>query len=145
MPLISLDDHEKMAIPQIQNWLYLGAKKEKKPPKFAIGDLVRIAILKDKIEGAYRYTFTEPVYRINGINSDLPVTMYTVENYNKSPVVGNFYESELQLFTGDFYKFEVLQKRTVNNKEQLKVKYLGYDDRLVTNKSRYISSCDNNV
>ena len=59
--------------------------------------------------------------------------MYTLKDYNNEPIIGSFYQSELQRIRTNentVYKIEkVLRRRVRNGKTELFVKWLGWSDK----------------
>lgn len=94
-------------------------------PKFAIGDRVRVSKVKRHFEKGYTPNWTEEVFVIDQILPTQPVT-YRIEDLAEEPIVGSFYEQQLQKTSQDTFRIEkVLQKR----KGQALVKWKGYPEK----------------
>ena len=66
-----------------------------KPPKFLVGQKVRIIADRKRFSKEYEVRWTNEVFRIKAINETNPVT-YTLEDGKKEAILGSFYEAELQ-------------------------------------------------
>ncbi len=96
------------------------------PPKFKIGDQVRISRLKKHFEKGYTANWTEEVYTIQKVQTTIPYT-YKLKDTKNEAVVGTFYEPELQSAKQTTFRIEkVLRRRTKNGKREIYVKWLGY-------------------
>lgn len=69
----------------------------KKPPKFKIGDLVRLAKKKGVFSRSYHTQWTDEIFIINAIKKTIPVT-YQVKDQNNEILSGSFYAPELTLY-----------------------------------------------
>ena len=86
-------------------------KREKKKKKFKIGDMVRLQADKGVFKRGYLPTFTKEIFKISEILDHLPVTMYSVKEWDGTPIHGNFYPEELTLVKGDVFKIEKIIRR----------------------------------
>lgn len=102
----------------------------RKPPKFKIGDLVRISLKRRVFEKGYQPKFTEETFRIKKVLVNLPQPRYIVESYDsKETIKGTFYEREITKATHQEYKIEkVLKTRKRGRLVEHFVKWLGYSD-----------------
>lgn len=91
------------------------AQSQKKKIEFSVGDQVRLMRDKNKFNRGYHPTFTDEVFRVKNILSHLPVPMYEVEEWDGTPIEGNFYAEELSLVLGDVFKVERIIRRKVRN------------------------------
>ena len=102
-----------------------GQSTKGRKPKFRIGDQVRIAKLKRHFEKGYTPNWTEEVFVIDQILPTQPTT-YEIRDLADKPIVGSFYEQQLQKTTQTTFRIEkVLRKR----KGQALVKWKGYPDK----------------
>ena len=102
--------------------------KFRKPPKFNIGDQVRITKKKKLFEKGYTTNWKLEVFTVTEVQPTHPYT-YKLEDTREGKVIGTFYEPELQLAKPQpTFKIEkVLRKRTTKaGKKELYVKWLGY-------------------
>src|SRR4051794_13055905 len=85
-----------------------------------------ISRLKEKFEKGYQPSFTYEVFTVSEILKTNPVT-YKLIDYDKDPIDGSFYESELlKTSVPTYYEIEqILEKRTVGKKKQYLVKFYG--------------------
>eukprot|EP00734_Pompholyxophrys_sp_LG126_P000099 Pompholyxophrys_sp_v1_NODE_6_length_8036_cov_9.951134.p2 type:complete len:370 gc:universal NODE_6_length_8036_cov_9.951134:6863-7972(+) len=107
-----------------------------KPPVFQVGDLVRIPKAKTIFSKEIIGNWTIEVFKISKVLVTQPVT-YRLEDLNKKPIKGAYYENELQLvpesvLEGPHRIDKILEHRTVgrgkNAKKEVLVKWLGYGD-----------------
>ena len=100
-------------------------------PKFKIDDWVRISKYKNIFEKGYIMNWTEELYQVVKVKNTVPKT-YQLRDELGSPVLGSFYELEMQKTKiPDYFRIEkILQKKT--NKDgsvQLKVTKKGHDKK----------------
>ena len=80
------------------------------PPKFHVGDKVRIVRKKGTFEKGFRPNWTKEVFTITTVKATKPPT-YTIEDTRGVPVQGSFYEQELQTSVQEIYRIERVFKR----------------------------------
>ena len=94
------------------------------PAKFKVGDSVRVSKYKTVFEKGYTPNWTTEVFKIVKVQITNPVT-YLLEDYKGKPVVGGFYEYELNRATHpDVYLVEKVLRKKGN---KVYVKWLGFD------------------
>lgn len=102
-----------------------------KKPKLKIGDYVRLAKEKGTFEKGYETNFTEEVFKITKVICHTFPT-YEIEDLNREPIDGKFYEQELQKVNFDpnaeFKIDKIVQTRGKGNIKQVLVKWKGYPD-----------------
>jgi len=64
-------------------------------PKFKLGDLIRVAIVKKGFEKMSSQSFTDEIFSIHRIIDSFPVT-YKIKDSKDNIIVGSYYEAELQ-------------------------------------------------
>jgi hypothetical protein len=106
-------------------------RKEEKP-KFNIGDFVRISRLKGTFEKS-GYNWSPEIYKIIGISHGDPI-MYSIQDLTGQELTGKFYTEELQKtqLHDLFFVEKVLQRRTINKKKEVLVKWYGYPEDQAT-------------
>ena len=67
----------------------------KKDLKFRVGDHVRIPKYKNSFAKGYTPNWSEEVFVVSKIKNTVPWT-YVISDLNGEPIVGSFYEKELQ-------------------------------------------------
>lgn len=97
-------------------------KKCTKVNKFKIGDVVRITTLKSGFTKASKHTFTDELFRIKSISDSCPKT-YKLEDMMGEPIVGSFYNEEIQKAEPDAEKHRRIEKATSTGKGLYKVKF----------------------
>ena len=109
---------------RVERNLYGRRKRDKQRPNmFKIGDEVRIAKAKHHFEKGYTPNWAEEVFVIDQILPTYPVT-YRIHDLADEPLVGSFYEQQLQKTTQNTFHIEkVLRKR----KEKVLLKWKGYE------------------
>lgn len=101
--------------------------------KFKIGDSVRISKFRDLFEKGYTPNWSNEIFKIKKVQMTNPTT-YILEDEEKKPILGGFYEKELQKVTyPDVYLVEKVIKRKRN---KVLVKWLG----LPSSKNSWIDS-----
>jgi hypothetical protein len=97
-------------------------------PKYHLNQWVRISRSKGIFEKGFHPTWSYEQYKIVEIRMSAPVRYYLVD-YHKEPVLGGFYEAELQPVSDpSYYPIEkVIKSRTVKGVKEHLVKYLGYE------------------
>ena len=109
-----------------------GNLRKRAPPKFAVGDMVRIktyALRPSPRTRAYRQQFAGELFRVVRVRTRMPVTMYDIKSMDtEEEIEGGFYANELQRVRGDAFKIErILARRGRGNNEEVLVrwKYFG--------------------
>jgi hypothetical protein len=97
------------------------------PPKFQIGDRVRIHRKKDTFEPGFTPNWTEELFIIDNVKSTQPVT-YTLNDTKGERIAGSFYEQELQKSAQEIYRIErvVGKRRRKDGVQEVRVKWAGY-------------------
>ena len=95
------------------------------PPKFKVGDTVRVSKYKSIFAKGYEANFTEEIFKVSKVLRGDP-TVYEIEDHEGEPIIGKFYEQELSLINkkDDTYRIEKIIRK--KNGMAL-VKWLGYD------------------
>jgi len=105
-------------------------KSLRAPPKFELGQVVRISREKGLFEKGYLPNWSRELFKVVGILHTNP-RVYNLEDRSGEPIKGSFYEQNLkkttETFTSDGLIESVLAKRTVRGQKQLLVKWLGYN------------------
>lgn len=97
-----------------------------KPPKFKVNDKVRISKSKALFAKGYTPNWSNELFKIVKVQRTKPTT-YLLKDYLDQPVLGAFYEQELQKTKVDeIYLVEKILKR---RGDQLFVKFLGFDNK----------------
>jgi hypothetical protein len=99
-------------------------------PKFEIGDQVRIAKLKGKFSRGYNEQASREIFKIHSIKTNFKIPLYILSNYRGDEIIkGSFYDFELVKVEGDLFRIEkVIKRRKYRGKNQLFVKWKGFDD-----------------
>ena len=94
-----------------------------KDPKFKVGDNVRISKYKIIFAKGYTENWSERLFVIGKIKNTVPWT-YVICDLNGEPIVGTFYEKELQKTSQNKYrKGKVIERKD----DKLYIKWEGYD------------------
>ena len=103
----------------------LNKKSQFKPPKFRIGDCVRISKFKTIFEKGYTPNWSTEIFTIHEIKNTQPIT-YTLKDYQGNLISGGFYNFELlKVKYPDVYLIEKIIKRRGN---EVYVKWLGFSN-----------------
>lgn len=112
---------------RLQQYLLRRKKPNKKGPyRFKPGDLVRISHLKRQFDREYQQKFTGEIFRIRARRRRENIPVYTLKDWDKDPIEGTFYNSELQRVRVDAnapFRVEKILKR---KKGQVLVRWLFY-------------------
>jgi transposase InsO family protein len=106
----------------------MGEHKRRPPPiiqHHAPNTLVRIARERTPFHKGYLPTFSEQIYRVNGVKSALkPITYEIYDDEGKKTLKGRFYDKELSKTTNKMFRIEkVMGRRTTKEGvEQVRVK-----------------------
>ena len=97
------------------------------PPKFKVGDRVRITKKKNIFAKGFTPNWKDEIFIITKIKPTKPTT-YIIKDERGEELGGTFYEPELQLSHTTEYRIEkVLRRRIKDGKKQEYVKWYGYD------------------
>ena len=99
--------------------------------KFKVGDRVRITKKKGVFDKGYTERWTEEIFKIKRRIARRP-PVYTITEYDGTPITGTFYEQELQKVTTDeLFRVEKVLKRRGRNRRtrQVLVKWKGYPSK----------------
>ena len=112
---------------QVFKKLYLDKVQQcLKPPKFHVGDPVRITLKKDIFQKGYSQNWSDKIYTIDKVLKTLPTT-YRIAS-ESGVLKGSFYEQELQLSCTTEYNIEkILRYKTIRGKRFARVQWRGYD------------------
>lgn len=102
-----------------------------RPPKFKVGDWVRVSRIKGAFEKGYEESWSKAVYIVKKVHHTVPWT-YSVEDIRHEEIIGTFYEPEMQKTVQDSFDkpwfMTVLRRREKDGKKQIFVTFPGYDD-----------------
>lgn len=103
------------------------------PPKFKIGDYVRISVHRQPFTKGYRGKWLEEFFQVYQVKYTLPNNMYKIQTWNGSEKIqGTFYEQELQKVeytpSTEFAIEEIIKERVRNRKKEFLVKWAGYSE-----------------
>ena len=96
---------------------------------------MRLSKYKQVFDKGYRGNWTEEIFIVDVVKmAAVPQIMYKLKDWKGEPVVGSFYDTEIQLVSkglDDFWKVEkILRTRKVGKKTQYYVKWEGHPDSL---------------
>nr|XP_034824808.1 uncharacterized protein LOC117982552 [Maniola hyperantus] len=102
-------------------------------PKFHVGDNVRISKYKHIFQKGYESNWSDEIFIISSIIDRSPYIVYTLKDLQNEPIVGTFYEKELQKVYYDpssSYKIDkIISSRYSGNRKEVLVKWKGYPDK----------------
>ena len=87
--------------------------------------------------------FTEEIFTISNVLTNLPVPRYQLKEYNGDVVVGSFFEDELVRYDPpEFYQIEIIKTRGKGKKKEYFVHYKGwpntYDEWKTANEMKHL-------
>ena len=105
-------------------------KIKERPTTFKIGDFVRIAKIKGKFSRGYNEQSSQEIFKIVNVKRHFKIPLYVLSNYRGDETIkGSFYPFELVKVKGDVFRVEkVIKRRKYRGKNQLFVKWKGFDD-----------------
>lgn len=97
-------------------------------PKFAIGDYVRLSVVKPIFEKGTTENYTREVFKITGIDDGQSPITYSLEDLKGEEMTGKSYEAELvKSGLPEFKEFEeVVETKTENRIKKYLVHYKGW-------------------
>ena len=126
-PLEGEKEENEPIIRRIYFEKYMKVHKKKQNPKFAVGEKVRIFKERGKFHRGYMEDFTEEVFTVSHVDTNLPVPRYRLKEYDGKDIVGSFFQNELVHYQPeDFYKIDILDERGRGKKKEVLVSYRGY-------------------
>ncbi|XP_061190439.1 uncharacterized protein LOC133198352 [Saccostrea echinata] len=115
---------------RLQQYLIRKGKTNKRGAyRFKPGDLVRISHLKRKFDREYQQKFTGKIFRIKSRRRRQNIPVYTLEDWDKEPIEGTFYNSELQRVLVDKNTSFRIEKILKRKKGQVLVRWLFYSPK----------------
>lgn len=108
--------------------------RRKDKPRFSEGDCVRVSNPKTVFDKGYKGNYSEEVFIISRVLNRVPVVYHLKDKLNE-PILGIFYEAELQkvrertLPDGVYEVERVLKRKKKAGKEMVLVKWRGYNDQ----------------
>jgi len=108
--------------------------RQRRTPRFEVGNLVRIKTLPKKISNAsraYAEQFKGEYFNIMRINRTLPIPLYYLKSVDTGEMIeGGFYGNELQRIRGELYKIEsIIRERVRRGRRELFVKWKYFGPR----------------
>ena len=105
------------------------------PYKFGIGDMVKLAHMKETFAKDNDFKWTEEHFFISGRTNEGHIPQYPIKDWNNTPVTGRFYGEELQKIElpdcdKSKYKIEkILKRRTRKGIKEVYVHWEGWAKR----------------
>lgn len=98
--------------------------------KFHVGDKVRISLAKNVFDKGYEANWTEEIYIVESVKNTMPVS-YTLKDLQGEPIIGRFYEEELQKTNQKTFRIEKVIGRKTNKDgtKMIRVKWRGYANK----------------
>ena len=134
-PMEAEKDENRTRVLDISQRRYnkIQSKVHKEKPKFKVGDKVRLANNISHYKRAGDENFSIEVFKIKEVLNDLPVTLYTLEEYGgDEPVPGRYYSSQLQKMLSLSFKIDHVVSHEVDKqtgRERFKVRWLDLPER----------------
>lgn len=102
-------------------------------PKLHVGDHVRITKYKHVFQKGYESNWSDEIFVITSVIDRSPWVVYTLNDLQGEPIIGTFYEKELQKVNYDptsTYKIDkIIRSRRSGNRKEVLVKWKGYPDK----------------
>ncbi|KAK3916148.1 Putative uncharacterized transposon-derived protein [Frankliniella fusca] len=112
---------------EVYNNLYHGMNNSIKKPKYKVSDYDRISREKQVFEKGYTWNWSEEIFKIVQVIPHA-VPVYRLEDLDKDPIEGTFYEMELQKVTKpEAFKIAyIVRSKGTKGKRQHLVHWRGY-------------------
>ena len=101
--------------------------KSNRPPKFEVGDKVRITKWKRGFEKGFTPNWTEEIFFVKNVLHTKPTT-YKIKDWANDDVEGSFYEQELQKVEQEIFRIGEVLEEDKRRRKSL-VKWSGYPDK----------------
>ena len=98
--------------------------------RLKVGDNVRMSLVKGVFDKGFEANWSEQIYVVESVKNTSPVS-YTIKDLQGEPIIGRFYEQELQKTTQSVYRIEKILQRKIGKDgiEMLRVKWKGYPNK----------------
>ena len=103
-------------------------KAKPPPPKFKVGDRVRLNKIHRTFEKGYLPGWTEEVFVVHRVTPG-PVLTYKIREWDDTPVKGTFYDADLQKVHVSNQALFRIKKVLKRQKDRLLVKWKGWPDK----------------
>ena len=95
--------------------------------EFSVGDTVRIYKQRGTFHRGYNEDFTEEIFTITKVLTNLPVPRWKIKEYNESDIIGSFFKDELVHYNPpEFFEIDVLHTKGRGKKKEYYVHYRGW-------------------
>lgn len=106
----------------------------KKPPKYSVGDLVRVSTAKGTFQKSSECSFTEEIFKIKRILQTRAPYVYILQDLAEEEIDGIFYEQELSRVRKDLENDtlivkEILKTRGRGRAKEYFVSWQGFPDK----------------
>lgn len=112
--------------------MYSGKSQQRRKPKYKEGDTVRIAKEKGTFSKGYETNWSKEVFVVDREYGSFPLPLYILRDLKDRPLVGRFYEHELQRITlpaDRLYQIEkIVETKGRGRTKKHLVKWVGYSD-----------------
>lgn len=107
-------------------------KTYRRPFRFKVGTLVRISQLPSVFEKDYQQKWTSEIFKIASRRYRQNIPVYYLKDFHQEPIIGSFYESELQAIEKSpeslFEINKLIKKRRYRGQTQWYVSFVGWPD-----------------
>lgn len=108
-------------------------KLNERAAQFQVGDFVRITKYKHIFQKGYETNWSDEIFVVTSVIDRKPLTVYTLKDLQNEPIIGTFYEKELQKVSyspTNKYKIDkILKSRHSGRRKEVLVKWKGYPDK----------------
>ena len=108
---------------------YQEAEKNRKLPKFKVGEKVRISILRGRFNRGYHQNFTQETWKISKVLDNLPQPRYKVEDERGGVLDSILNENEVVRYEPEnrYLVEKILKTRMRKGKKEYLIRWLHYD------------------
>ena len=126
-PLEAEKDENESDVRRTYYLRYIKAGQKKRKPKFSLGDSVRIFKERGTFHRGYMEDFSEEIFTISKVLTNLPVPRYQLKEYSGEELVGSFFEDEIVRYDPpEFYEIDIIKTRGKGKKKEYLVHYRGW-------------------
>ena len=98
--------------------------------KLELNDKVRLVAYRSTFHRAYDENWTKELFIVTDKTSQQGIAQYSIKSYDNEPVIGKFYENELEKVLVDentIYKIDkIIRKKTIRKKKGYIVSWMGW-------------------
>lgn len=101
-PTLAEKNPLKVRIVNEDRYIKLKSKiKSQNRSVYPVGTQVRVLLDKTKFSRGYKQTFSDEIFKIKAVYTNLPIHLYGLEDFSKNELQGKFYANEITPVSSD--------------------------------------------